>query len=209
MANKRVRSCNTLAYNGSVHPKKLEKLMQLRELSPFMPKAEEFHPENMSPQSEGERASPGTAHTGIGTVGSGATNGSDSSNGYHSNSAQRRSKRMLPARAVEILNKWYFEHLSYPYPTEEEKAEIARQGGLNVSQVTCWFANKRNRSHNTKKVKQQIFEYMAQKREQEEKGKPPGSEGHVTNGAGHVTSRSPPGGDSVQSSVRVKVEMTL
>ncbi len=199
MANKRVRSCNTLAYNGSVHPKKLEKLMQLRELSPFMPKGEEFHPENMSPHSEGERASPGTAHPGNGGVGGGASNGNDAINGYHS---KGRSKRMLPARAVEILNKWYFDHLSYPYPTEEEKAEIARQGGLHVSQVTCWFANKRNRSHNTKKVKQQIFEYMAQKREQEEKGKLTGSEGHVT-------MRSPSGGDSIQSNIKVKVEMTL
>ena len=138
MANKRVRSCNTLAHNGSVHPKKLEKLMQLRELSQIMPSTD-------------ESSSPAVSFNST-------TSGSDSGSG-------RRSKRMLPAKAVETLNKWYFDHLAYPYPTEEEKAELAREGGLLVSQVTCWFANKRNRSHNTKKVKQQIFEYMSQKRD--------------------------------------------
>ena len=114
--------------------------MQLRELSQIMPSTD-------------ESSSP------VASSLSSTVSGSDSGSG-------RRSKRMLPAIAVETLNKWYFDHLAYPYPTEEEKAELARDGGLLVSQVTCWFANKRNRSHNTKKVKQQIFEYMSQKRDQ-------------------------------------------
>ena len=84
--------------------------MQLRELSQIMPSADELSP-----------ASGACAHT---------TTGGDAA------SAQRRSKRMLPAHAVETLNKWYFEHLSYPYPTEEEKAELAREGGLLISQVS-------------------------------------------------------------------------
>ena len=114
MANKRVRSCNTLSYNGSIHPKKLQKLMQLQELS---------RTGISSPEESPSKAK-----------------------------KVRRSKRMLNPTAVDIMNKWYFEHLHYPYPSDNEKLQLATQGGITVSQVTCWFANKRNRSNHTRKL---------------------------------------------------------
>ena len=116
MANKRVRSCNTLAFNGSIHPKKLQKLLQLQDCPPTPP------PEPRC----GVETPPSEKHA--------------------------RSKRMLDPSAVGFMNQWYYEHQAYPYPTEGEKRCIASTAGVTAAQVTCWFANKRNRSHNTRKL---------------------------------------------------------
>ena len=116
MANKRVRSCNTLAFNGSIHPKKLQKLLQLKDCPPVPPTEPCTESSPLPPVKYGH------------------------------------SKRMLNPSAVSFMNRWYYERQSYPYPTEDEKRCIARATGITMAQVTCWFANKRNRSHNTRKM---------------------------------------------------------
>ncbi|ELU08448.1 hypothetical protein CAPTEDRAFT_88304, partial [Capitella teleta] len=58
-----------------------------------------------------------------------------------------RGSRFLDPSAVDHMNKWYNDHIAYPYPTEDEKNTIAKEAGLTVAQVTCWFANKRNRNN--------------------------------------------------------------
>lgn len=35
-----------------------------------------------------------------------------------------------------MLNEYFYSHLSNPYPSEEVKQELARKGGITVSQVT-------------------------------------------------------------------------
>lgn len=35
-----------------------------------------------------------------------------------------------------MLNEYFYSHLSNPYPSEEAKEELARKGGITVSQVT-------------------------------------------------------------------------
>ena len=44
-----------------------------------------------------------------------------------------------------MLNEYFYSHLSNPYPSEETKEELARKGGITVSQVSNWFGNKRIR----------------------------------------------------------------
>ena len=51
----------------------------------------------------------------------------------------------------DILNQWYEANLYNPYPTEEQKEELARKTGLSIEQVKRWLANKRSRANNTKK----------------------------------------------------------
>ena len=121
MANKRVRSSNTLAFNGSIHPKKIQKLIQLKEIAESMPPPQ---PQPLMTSSPAQAAK--------------ATSG-------------KKNKRLLDPRAVEFMTQWYNDHIMYPYPTEEEKLQIADSCALSVSQVTCWFANKRNRSHHSRK----------------------------------------------------------
>lgn len=48
----------------------------------------------------------------------------------------RRKRRNFSKQATEVLNEYFYSHLSNPYPSEEVKQELARKGGITVSQVT-------------------------------------------------------------------------
>ena len=58
----------------------------------------------------------------------------------------------LNSRATRLLKDWYNSHINSPYPSEEEKERLAAEGGISLTQVKYWFANKRSRSNNTRKV---------------------------------------------------------
>jgi hypothetical protein len=52
----------------------------------------------------------------------------------------RRKRRNFSKQASEILNEYFYSHLSNPYPSEEAKEELARKCGITVSQVRkLWF----------------------------------------------------------------------
>uniref|UniRef100_A0AAQ5Y429 Pre-B-cell leukemia transcription factor 1 n=1 Tax=Amphiprion ocellaris TaxID=80972 RepID=A0AAQ5Y429_AMPOC len=71
----------------------------------------------------------------------------------------RRKRRNFNKQATEILNEYFYSHLSNPYPSEEAKEELAKKCAITVAQVhhrslpphTCrsrvsnWFGNKRIR----------------------------------------------------------------
>lgn len=73
---------------------------------------------------------------------------------------QHSKKRVnLSKNAKAVLRSWFDEHLHHPYPTEEEKEMLSRQGGLTLDQVNNWFINTRGR-----KWKPMISKLMAQKK---------------------------------------------
>ena len=91
---------------------------------------------------------------------------------------KRVNYSMLSDAAKNVLNQWYEDHITNPYPSEEEKQLLAKHCGITVSQVKSWFANKRNRSNNTKRQVpnyfiekfpeySQIVQMVGQKREEE------------------------------------------
>lgn len=83
----------------------------------------------------------------------GEESGSDCSQSpSSSSSSSSTTKRYLSPYAKTILNEWFRKHLFRPYPTYEEKKELAKLCGISPSKVDTWFANKRNRTHNTKKL---------------------------------------------------------
>lgn len=51
----------------------------------------------------------------------------------------RRKRRNFSKQASEILNEYFYSHLSNPYPSEEAKEELARKCGITVSQVGQWL----------------------------------------------------------------------
>ncbi|XP_060152938.1 pre-B-cell leukemia transcription factor 4 isoform X2 [Globicephala melas] len=57
----------------------------------------------------------------------------------------RRKRQNFGKQATEVLNEYFYSHVSNPYPSEETKEELARKGGITVSQVSNWFSNKRIR----------------------------------------------------------------
>ncbi|KAL3867924.1 hypothetical protein ACJMK2_040766 [Sinanodonta woodiana] len=63
---------------------------------------------------------------------------------------QMKKGRLLPKNAVKMLETWYCENISNPYPSRKTTFELASKGGLTVEQIRKWFANKRNRSRSMK-----------------------------------------------------------
>ncbi|EDV28140.1 uncharacterized protein TRIADDRAFT_21171 [Trichoplax adhaerens] len=57
----------------------------------------------------------------------------------------RRKRRNFSKQATEILNEYFYSHLSNPYPSEEIKEELARKCDITISQISNWFGNKRIR----------------------------------------------------------------
>ncbi|KAL6923871.1 hypothetical protein ACHAP8_011868 [Fusarium lateritium] len=58
-------------------------------------------------------------------------------------SGKRTNTRSV--RKTRVLRNWYLSNLDHPYPSEEEKVDLAQQSGLSRSQVVNWFANSRRR----------------------------------------------------------------
>ncbi|CAF0906957.1 unnamed protein product, partial [Didymodactylos carnosus] len=59
-------------------------------------------------------------------------------------------KGRLPDDAVDILNDWFDSHVDHPYPTKDEKLELAEQCGVSLQKVSTWFNNRRTRTRNTR-----------------------------------------------------------
>ena len=78
--------------------------------------------------------------------------------------------RHFTPRVTAILNSWFEKNRSSPYPSEEEKEQLARDTRLTVKQIRYWFANKRTRTmrkHNVSKDseerrKQQLQQFRQQ-----------------------------------------------
>lgn len=74
----------------------------------------------------------------------------------------RRKRRNFSKQAKEILDAYFYSHLSNPYPSEEAKEELARKCGISVSQVSNWFGNKRIRyKKNIGKAQEEASLYAA------------------------------------------------
>ena len=58
-----------------------------------------------------------------------------------------RKSSSLPLETVEYLKNWMMspDHIAHPYPTEQEKALIMEETGIELKQLTNWFVNNRKR----------------------------------------------------------------
>ena len=61
--------------------------------------------------------------------------------------SSKRKPTTLPPETVEYLKAWMMspEHIAHPYPTEQEKAQIMEETGIELKQLTNWFVNNRKR----------------------------------------------------------------
>ncbi|XP_013771831.1 homeobox protein extradenticle-like isoform X2 [Limulus polyphemus] len=76
----------------------------------------------------------------------------------------RRKRRNFSKQATEILNEYFYSHLSNPYHSEEAKEELARKCGITISQISNWFGNKRIRyKKNITKAQEEANMYAAKK----------------------------------------------
>ncbi|EFN84843.1 Homeobox protein PKNOX2 [Harpegnathos saltator] len=83
---------------------------------------------------------------GCAATGNAASNHSGNHRSNHGSARKGRQKRgVLPKQATGIMRTWLFQHLVHPYPTEDEKRQIASQTNLTLLQVNNWFINARRR----------------------------------------------------------------
>lgn len=53
--------------------------------------------------------------------------------GMSGDNKQRKRRGNLPKETTDKLRNWFVGHLHHPYPTEDEKQELMRQTGLQMS----------------------------------------------------------------------------
>ena len=77
---------------------------------------------------------------------SSSVSASSSTSSLKSKASQKKSSS-LPPETVEYLKAWMMspDHVAHPYPTEQEKAQIMRDTGIELKQLTNWFVNNRKR----------------------------------------------------------------
>uniref|UniRef100_A0A8C4X4M6 PBX/knotted 1 homeobox 1 n=1 Tax=Erpetoichthys calabaricus TaxID=27687 RepID=A0A8C4X4M6_ERPCA len=64
---------------------------------------------------------------------------------HHDDGSSKNKRGVLPKQATNVMRSWLFQHIGHPYPTEDEKKQIATQTNLTLLQVNNWFINARRR----------------------------------------------------------------
>jgi len=62
-----------------------------------------------------------------------------------SNKKNSKKRGIFSKVATNILRAWLFQHLTHPYPSEDQKKQLALDTGLSILQVNNWFINARRR----------------------------------------------------------------
>ncbi|MFS7914795.1 putative transcription factor Homeodomain-TALE-KNOX family [Helianthus anomalus] len=59
---------------------------------------------------------------------------------------RKRRAGKLPGNTTSVLKSWWQSHAKWPYPTEEDKARLVQETGLQLKQINNWFINQRKRN---------------------------------------------------------------
>ncbi|KAF5800716.1 putative transcription factor Homeodomain-TALE-KNOX family [Helianthus annuus] len=59
---------------------------------------------------------------------------------------RKRRAGKLPGDTTSVLKDWWEQHKKWPYPTEDDKAKLVEETGLQLKQINNWFINQRKRN---------------------------------------------------------------
>ncbi|MEQ2213003.1 Homeobox protein pknox1 [Xenoophorus captivus] len=59
----------------------------------------------------------------------------------HDENSTKNKRGVLPKHATNVMRSWLFQHIGHPYPTEDEKKQIASQTNLTLLQVNNWLVS--------------------------------------------------------------------
>ncbi|XP_038983842.1 homeobox protein knotted-1-like 13 isoform X2 [Phoenix dactylifera] len=59
---------------------------------------------------------------------------------------RKRRAGKLPGDSTSLLKSWWQSHSKWPYPTEDDKARLVQETGLQLKQINNWFINQRKRN---------------------------------------------------------------
>uniref|UniRef100_A0A8C1BF51 Meis homeobox 1 b n=1 Tax=Cyprinus carpio carpio TaxID=630221 RepID=A0A8C1BF51_CYPCA len=114
---------------------------------------------------------------------------------------KRNKKRgIFPKVATNIMRAWLFQHLTHPYPSEEQKKQLAQDTGLTILQVNNWFINARRRivqpmiDQSNRAGKSPIVSVFKSRRRKPPASHAPGGPPAVSQGAPYNPDGQPMGG---------------
>lgn len=81
----------------------------------------------------------------ISSVSSSSSSSSSSAALTPTTAGTKKRRGNLPRQVTEVLRVWLNSNLQHPYPTDEEKAQLMKQTGLTLNQISNWFINARRR----------------------------------------------------------------
>eukprot|EP00960_Hanusia_phi_P033542 750501-Hanusia_phi.AAC.4 len=58
---------------------------------------------------------------------------------------EKRRRENLPSQSVSVLKEWMRNNIKRPYPTDQDKVELAALANITTQQVSNWFVNARKR----------------------------------------------------------------
>uniref|UniRef100_A0A915C6N1 Homeobox protein unc-62 n=2 Tax=Ascarididae TaxID=6250 RepID=A0A915C6N1_PARUN len=61
------------------------------------------------------------------------------------NGSKRKVPKVFSKEAITKFRAWLFQNLTHPYPSEDQKKQLAHETGLTILQVNNWFINARRR----------------------------------------------------------------
>ena len=82
-----------------------------------------------------------TFHSQVSFPQSSLSSDDEEENVVNSASGNKAKRGILPRKATAVLRSWLFQHLVHPYPTEEEKRQLAAQTKLTLLQVNYLVYN--------------------------------------------------------------------
>ncbi|XP_024529848.1 homeobox protein HD1 [Selaginella moellendorffii] len=59
---------------------------------------------------------------------------------------RKRRAGKLPGDTTSVLKTWWHAHSKWPYPSEDDKARLVQETGLELKQINNWFINQRKRN---------------------------------------------------------------
>ncbi|ELT94055.1 hypothetical protein CAPTEDRAFT_139538, partial [Capitella teleta] len=68
----------------------------------------------------------------------GSGEGTEGEDGDSTSSKRQKKRGIFPKVATNIMRAWLFQHLTHPYPSEEQKKQLAQETGLTILQVNNW-----------------------------------------------------------------------
>jgi hypothetical protein len=71
--------------------------------------------------------------------------GNAQSGGGGGSGQKRKVPKVFSKEAITKFRAWLFQNLTHPYPSEDQKKQLANDTGLTILQVNNWFINARRR----------------------------------------------------------------
>ncbi|KAJ5149612.1 hypothetical protein N7448_001190 [Penicillium atrosanguineum] len=57
----------------------------------------------------------------------------------------RKDSKQFVRKGARVLREWFLRNQEYPYPTEDQKAQLCQETGFSQRRISTWFANARRR----------------------------------------------------------------